>query len=54
MEELEDDVVVEQMAGLVDAGVVVATESAIVAFLVSHRPNQVSHPFSCPFFYLGL
>lgn len=52
-EELEDDVVIEHMAKMVGVGDVVMTKSAIMEFSVSHHPDLVSHPFSCPFFYLG-
>ena len=44
MEELEDDVIVERMAGLDVIGVMVSTECAVAVFSVSHRPNLVSHP----------
>jgi len=53
MEELEHDVVIECMARMVSAGVIVVSKSAVVVFSVSHRPDLVSHPFSCPFFYSG-
>lgn len=47
MEELEDDVTVQWMVGLVDGGAMVSTECAIMAFSVSHCPNLVSRPFLC-------
>lgn len=45
MKELEDDMIMQQMAELVGGGVVVATECAVVAFSVSHHPDLVSRPF---------
>lgn len=47
MEELEDDTSVQQMARLVGAGVVFATECAVMVFLTNRCPNQVSHHFLC-------
>lgn len=44
-EDLESDVVVEWVDGLVGVGIIVATENAIVAFSVCYHPNLVSHPF---------
>lgn len=49
VEELEDDEIVECLARLVGARVVVSTGCAIEAFSVSHRPDLVSHPFVFPF-----
>ena len=53
-EELEGDVVVEQMAGLVDAGVEIMTVSVVLAFSASCCPDLVSCHFSSYSFYLGL
>jgi hypothetical protein len=47
VEELESDAVIERVAGLVGAGVIVTTKNVIVAFSVSHRPNLVSFTFQC-------
>ena len=41
-EELEDDAVVMQMAGLVGAGVVVMAKCAIMAFSMNHHLDLVS------------
>ena len=44
--DLEDDVIVERLARLVGAGVIVSTKCTIEAFSVSRRPDLVSrHPF---------
>lgn len=47
VEELEDDVIVQQMARWVTIGVMVTTRCVVVAFLVSCHPDLVSHPFLC-------
>ena len=44
MEELEDNLIVERMAGLVSTGVMVSIECAVMALVASHRPDLVSHP----------
>ena len=44
MEELEDNVTVEWMAGLVSIGVMVSIECTITAFSASHCPDLVSRP----------
>ena len=46
-EELVDDAVIEHMAWMVGARIIVMTESAIMAFSASHRSELASHPFSC-------
>jgi len=50
--ELEDDVVIEWMARLVGTGIIVMTESAVVAFS-TNRSDLVSHPFLCLSSYPG-
>ena len=46
MEELEDDVIVERIAGLVSTGVIVSIECTVVMFSVSRHPDLVSRPLS--------
>ena len=46
-EELEDDVIMQQMAGLASGGVMVSTKCTVMEFSTSRRPNLVSHPFLC-------
>ena len=55
-EELEDDVTMQQMVGLVGRGVMVVAKCTIVAFSASSRPDLVSCPllgfFLCPWLAL--
>lgn len=46
-EELEADVVIEWVAGLVSFGTVVTAGNTVEAFLVSYHPDLVCHLFSC-------